>query len=407
MASALIGPEFRQSAVEAFRDDLGGGEWAPPSPAKAAAISVTAILEAALGEGTGPERERLIRRAAEISRSVSHPDHPATGCWEDPVGVETTIGDIRQLVGILHVERTGTRLAWGILERLAALVKDDIDAARVAASRMAFLMQAGRLDTARDLALPVMLAGRRLGSEEILAKVWFNVVIGAQYRGNFPRVEHACRFAAKHAERLGDPRFLGRVAFIRGAVAGSRGDVAQSVEQSWRAATLFDFDGARAMALGNLAEALYRSGHFRASRAARAVILQHGLPLRAVPISLAGYAQCSAGLGDVAGARWAIEQAIAVAANHEEPGIAHGLLECANAAAMVGLDDVARRLWRDGIGALDAGGYHELRLFPDPTVERPTLPGRESFVGAAARATESVTELAPDGVPLGLEVAIR
>ena len=400
--------DLRQSPVEAFRDELAGKPWRPPTEAEATGIAVAELLRAATIEPSPDERERLIRVASDLAKTCRLAEHPAEGCWEDPIGVVTPISSLRELAILLYQRNSASSLAGHILESLTLLLpRDEIESARVGITAINHAIFAGRLDLAADRIRTLIGRGHRLRSDAVLARAWVTAGFLAQLRGNIPRAEVAARRANKYALRLGDPRTLGLVTAFRGSLSGLRGDYEQSVELLWRAFNLSDVPSSRTGMLNNLGETLYRVGHFRAARAARAIALQRGMTLGATIISLGGYAVCSAALEDERGVRWATQRATELANESYEPGIAQGLLGCADACGAIGLDDLARTLYQRGIRMADAAGYHDLRFRPDPTVKRLQHPRSREFIGAGARASRSVLELAPDGVPDQLELTVR
>ena len=390
---------FRGSAVAAYRSGLLNGRWEAPSPFLAASISVASILQAATLERSEAGRERTIAQAEEWAAAALPPSLRALGSYLDPSDVESPTRAIRTLTELLarHAKQAHS-LGNHILDSLALLYPlQSLEGGRILSHSMRTAMRGGRLDLAFDQGRILLGLGRRLRSDELLAKSWMCLFMYGNMRGNLPLMDRANRRSLKHVTPLNDRRLLAEALAHRGVLYGLRGDYGGSVEVCWRSVQLTDYPLARNYTLANIAETLYRSGHFRASRAARAQLLPHCTEPNILFICLGGYAVCCAELGDDAGVIWASNQALALLENVQmDRGVAQGLLGCANACGRVGLDELSRTLYQRGLRLADTHGFHDLRFLPDPTAgpRRTAAP----FSGAAEEARRSIVELAPDGV---------
>jgi tetratricopeptide (TPR) repeat protein len=264
----------------------------------------------------------------------------------------------------------------------------------------------GRLDLAPAYAEAILRLGRQLRSQELVTYGWRYYASAAFHAGNLPLAEKYHRRMVKHADRFGDSRMSFVAALTDGVILGRHGDYAGSIERLWEAFTLADFDWIRGQAMANLGETLYRIGHFRAARAARSAALRMTPARYALLVNLGGYAVCSAALGDARGVQWAVSRTRSLVGKENQLGMAQGLLGCADACAMVGLDGLARELYDDGIKRAIAGGYHDWAFRPNPVVNRPLPPGAQRLIGQAEKASQKVTDLAPEGVADDLELTV-
>ena len=397
----LTSPSFRQSAIRAYADGLPGGVWQPPSPTIARWIALASLLQAATAMGDVAERETMLARAAARARELLGPEEAALGVYTDPPGVDSPDAPIRALVDTRSDHRV---LKDHILQSLLDLHPGrSIARGRIICSRLRLAQFMGKHDLDRGYVRMLIDLGRRIGSGELLIQGWQAVMADALSRGNLPAMERSLRHLTKHAYRSDDPN-LHRIAFqMQGTVHGLRGDHEKSIECFWQSFKLSRHPRARAWVLGNLAETLYRVGHYQASRAARAVCLEIVIEPSIRGVILGGYAEACAALDDEAGVRWASTQVLAIALGlPASRQLAQGLLGCARACGDMRLDDLASRLYRLGVAMAEANGYHDLRFWPDPTRRPGERRPAQPFGSVAEEATESLLAMAPHGISMDL-----
>lgn len=397
----MPGASLRQTAIAAYREDLPGGDWEPPSPHLAGVIAIASLLQATTEASAPDDRSRGLLRAADMTRELLGPEVVAMGCRTDPAGLDGPVDVLRLLGERTEVSYAHHRvLAGHIYESLRGLLpRVSLESGRVLAHeiRNAALRGQDALTLAR--AKTLVRIGRQLRNDELLFRGWSGIGSIAQLRGNIPRGYKLRQRSLRYAERSGEARPISLALVNMAAVLGMLGRYDESVACGWRALQLNDHPDLRAIALGDLGETFYRTGHIAASRAARAVALKLNLDFNAVFVNLGGYAATSAILGDLVGATWASLQALALAEKHKPTqGLAQGLLGCADACGHIGLDDLARKLYQRGLQIADAKGYHDLRFRADPTQRVLERFAVHSFDGAAEEARRSIFELAPDGV---------
>lgn len=395
--------ELRQSPVAAYRDDLGQAPWEPPSPLAAAGISIAVLLQAAMHEPSPADRELMIGQAAHVAATVV-PLEDLVNCYRyDAHGTASAGATLRSFAELLE-DGHFQNLARDIIDSLTLLYADDsVERGRTIMSHLRRAITNGEDDLVLARGKSLVAMGRRLRNAELLSFGWVGAACHAQLHGNLPRLERAAARAMKYARRTNDGYVLAMAENLAGVAAGLRGNLQASIEAFWRALQLTHHRKLRWMTLSSLAHSLYQAKDFRASRAARAMVVMNGGDINSRCSSLGGYAVSCAALGDRAGARWAAEQALAIHNSRNLRGmrtsrdIAQGLLGCAEACGQVGLDDLGRELYRRGMAIADAHGYHDLRFKPDPTVRaesRAAVP----LVGGAQEARDYFVRMAPDGV---------
>ena len=397
--------DFSGSVLTAFREDHPHEPNPRPTPVEATAIGICTVLENSPGE----DATQVLERAAAIATAFQRPASlPSSGCYEDAGSVISPTGDIRSLAILLRVVAPRSALGTRLLDSLSRVVPaGTVEHGRLIGSRaMNSFIVGGRLELAFAYGEALLKLGRQLRSQELVVYGWRYTASAAFHAGNLPLAEKCHRRMKKHADRFGDRRLSFVAALTDGVMLGRRGDYAGSIERLWEAFTLADFDWIRGQAMANLGETLYRIGQFRAARAARSAALRLTPARYALLVNLGGYAVCSAALGDVRGVEWAVSRTRSLVGKENDLGMAQGLLGCADACAMVGLDDLARELYDDGMKRAIAGGYHDWTFRPNPVENRPVPPGAQTMVGQAERATQHVTDLAPDGVADDLELTV-
>jgi hypothetical protein len=393
------GPDFRISPLAAHAADMALGRWAPPTPVVAGAITVAAILHAATRDRA--VARKAVERAGSIARELLTPEDLRFGCTNDPVGLDGPVAAVRTLVQ--HVkfrENAAAALTRHILESLLALVpRDSVDRGRVLSSLVSHGYEQTGYGLRTERITEVIRLGQALRSHELMYRGWSQLAAEYLVRGNLPGMERCARKTVKHAARMGDSRAMANATGHIGVITGMRGDPAGSVKILWAAVKGADHPHLRWLLLSNLGETLYRAGHFRESRAARAVAFKLAIEVNAVSVALGGYAACCAAMGDAAGVKWAVTQATRIACTRPPSrGIAQGLMGCADACAEVGLDDLARSLHRRGHDMATSFQFHDLTFRADPTT-RAKKPKLVQFGGDAAKTLDSIVELAPDGMP--------
>ena len=393
---------LRLSALEAYAQSFPAGQWEAPSPFLAAAIEIATRLQAATML-SGTERFAVLARCAADAReglieSGLHPEFMLDSAL-DP-GASTSLRALR-----LQVANRGHKpLAQHLIESLLEIWPPDtleygrtLDVLRLAA----VIEGDSELEMAHTKRL--LMVGRRLKSDELMFRAWHGAAYNALFRGNLPCFAKRITHGRKHAERTGDPRLLASMHDLFAILAGSRGDYPTALVHHWRAVATADHPFALANLSGNTAETLYRSGHFRAARAARAIALTHSRERSSLLVHLGGYAVCCAALGDIDGVQWAAGQTLKLSVNlQDNRGVVQGLLGIADACGQVGLTDIASDLYTRGMRIADAKGYHDLRFREDPTKSSRPEPVR--LEGDAVEALQAILRLAPDGVSRDLEL---
>ena len=391
---------MRPTPVSAYRDAFPPGEWESPSPFVAGCISIATILQAATLDRSGATG--AVDRAAHLAGELLPASVLRYGCRYEPIGVSTPVSALRTLVEHLEQrERYFVALAGHILDSLALLYPpDEIEGIRVLASRLRNASLRGLDDLRMERSRRLVEIGRKLHNEEVLFRGWGGIGGYAQIRGNMPYVRRALAREAKHAERVNDPRMQSIGMASRALAKGLSDDLAGCIELYWGALSLADHPELRFLFLGNVAHALYLSGHFRASRAARALVLRARPDVNTVFINLGGYAVACAGLRDVTGAAWASNEALRLSKlRGAARGAAQGLIGCADACAELGLLGLGKELRDAGLRIAEALGYHDLRFRTQPAVAPSPVRRDTLFRGAAEAAIASIVEQAPDGVP--------
>lgn len=318
----------------------------------------------------------------------------------EPVGYTSPLSPFRGLMDQMERRERHLALSRHILESLGILFPPDtIEGGHVLRSRSINDQFSGREDLALARCRHLIGLGRRLRNDDLLRRAWSGIRGVSQARGNLPATERALRRERKYTERLGDPRLMFVVLGSEAYVHGQRGNYQASMEACWGAYQVADDVLKRAYVIANIAETLYRAGQFEAARAARAIALGFPTEIGAQIINLGGYAMTCAAVKDLAGVRWAGEQALRLTDDGRKTrGIAQGLLGCAEACGKVGLDKLASTLFERGLAIANTHGYHDLRFIPDPT-HREGPPPVQPFSGIAEEARKSILELAPTGVP--------
>lgn len=396
---------FRPSAIEAYRSGLPNGEWVTPSTLVAGCISIATVLAAAAEDEPTVARAEGLERAAVLAEELLGRDAIHLGCYNDPLGLNGPVDKLRLLVeSVERADGYSPQLAEHLLDSLAALHPlHSLAGGRILAHRMRTVALDGDESLATERARMLVRVGHRLASDELQFRGWTGLAGLSQMRGNFPQAgrlrEHALRFA----QRTGEPRLISMALHGKAGFLGARGEHAAGVELSWQALTLSDHPHARRMILSHLAEAMYRTGHFAASRAARARVLQDPAHRSTMFIDLGGYAVSCAALEDLPGVTWASQQLVRLAQDQSgSRGLAQGLLGCAAAYGQLGLDDLARPFYVRAIEMSDRHGYHDLRFTPDPTMRVAGKVTTRRLTGTADAVRQLITELAPNGVPADL-----
>jgi hypothetical protein len=397
---------FRLSASEAYARDCAG-EWQPPTPLLAAAITIATRLQAAAAALPPAEQVAVVASCETEARDLVvraglHPQQVQDSS-RDP-GAATSLRVLRgQVAGAGH-----DTLALHLVESLMEIYSPDavehgrlIDMLRV----LAFL----RGDLEREWAhiVRLLMLGRQLRSEELLFRAWSAAGQNALQRGNLPDYARRIARCRKYAERIGDPRLIAYAHEQHAILMGLRGDHAAALVLHWRSLALTDHPTAVLVTLGNAAETLYRCGQFRAARSARAraIALCRFNDFTITVYHLGGYAGCCAALGDVDGVQWSARQVLRFpgAARDNRP-FAQGLLGIADACGQVGLDALASELYALGISIADAKGFHDLRFRPRPAKQPAPRAVALPLAGEAEKALQSILDLAPDGVARDLEL---
>ena len=398
---------LRPSAIDAYRQSLPGGQWEAPTPSVATWIRIATLLHAGSAGRTSAERDALVEHCSRIARE-STSDAYALEATQDPHGIDSPTAVLRGLAE--HVVRYNQiHLGAHMLSSLYDLYASDaIESSRILALLRVVATLTGQEEISLARSRRLFATASQLRHPELLYKAWTGLVSYFYARGNLPRMAIATRRALKYAERIGTGRLIALALSSRSAALGLSGDYGQAVADCWRGLTLTDHPQVRVQLLGNAAETLYRGGHWRASRAARAAILTHRLEPDPLLVILGGYAVTCSALGDVAGVRWAADQALAFTSAHRfSRGGAQGLLGCAQACGEVGLYELAATLYTRGMAIAEANGYHDLRFRPEPAKQPRKAQLAEPFRGDAANALRRIEDLAPDGVAADLVLAVN
>jgi hypothetical protein len=401
-----VSGNLRPSPLAAYRAGLQPDRWEPPTAHLADCIVIAEILQAATKSRSSAKRAAMIERAAGIACGLMTPEQVAFGCRQDPIDVTGPVAVIRTLIEEMELPGLGNRhLSEHILESLSLLFPlHSAEGGRILGTRSRNAGSMGEEELRFERARMLLAVGREVGDDSLLVKAWGQIAGYREARGNLPKSERAAFRETKYAMRSRDPRLISHSMMALGVVRGMRGDLEGSVEYLWRALNIADHPRVRAGILANLGETLYRSGHFRAARAARALSVQAGMDVSHLLVSLGGYAVCCAALDDSGGVTWASSHAIAIADKYPpNRGTAQGLLGCADACGEVGLDHIGQLLYRRGLAIAEAHGYHDLRFRADPrTRHRERQPARQ-FLGEAEEARKSIVRMAPDGVAADCE----
>lgn len=393
--------DLRQSALAAYRDGLPGGTWEAPPPILGGCISIAAILQGATRAPSSAARSKMVERAAAIADEFLTPAERTAGGHFDLIGQDTPALRIRAFLE--KMAQPGIRhriLEDHVLQSLGELYPPSTQEGGMilrARANVARFLSAPELTLERALVLLRM--GREQKDNVLLANAWNQIGGYFEIRGNLPRTERAARRAMKYAQRIGDARLITQGFIGLGVISGMRGDHEGSVRDLWRAYRMAEHPRLRSSALVNLAETLYRAGHYRASRAARTVVLQSRPTHSVLVISLGGYAVCCSALGDIQGVLWAARQLDAIASRFPASRpLAQGLLGGADACGEVGLNHQARGLYERGMAMAESHGYHDLRFRPDPTARVAERAVVQQLEGEAGQARDSIVRMAPHGV---------
>jgi hypothetical protein len=369
---------------------------------------IASALQVAADIQPGPDRDALVHRCrAQATRVLG--GGIAAESWLDPIGAGSPTSALRAFVQQLNV-RNHLQLGAHIVESLFIMSEPgSIEHGRLLMQLASQAGLAGEDDLLSARGKVLFALARDLRSDELLLDAWIQQNAFRYSRGNFPAWGMAVRRCVKYAERLGDPRLMALALNMRMTVMGEQGDLGGAIAEGWRGVEMCDHPELRQRLLVNIGEALKRSGHYRAARAAGASLLESPLE-RGVLLSVLGaYAESCAGLGDRAGVGWATQHALARTTDPKRGarGPAQGLMGCADACAKVGLDALAREAFARSMAIAEAKGYHDLRFHTAPKVQTATRDAALPFSGSAEQARRSIVDLAPDGVPLTLDLVER
>jgi hypothetical protein len=372
----------------------------------ARAIVIASSLQVVSDLEPGPDRDLLFSRCRDSAIGMLGGGVGAEP-WSDPVGADSPTGPLRALTQRL-TERDHYQLASHILDSLYLLTEpDSLERGRVLMHLATQAGLAGDGELLFERAKTLLALGRQLASDELLTKGWFQLNGYRHLRGNIPAWSVAVRRCMKYAERLGDPRLMSIALNCRMAILGQHGDLAGAIADGWHGFEICDHPEVRTRLLTNLGQAFYLSGHYRAARAARAILLESPLESSVQLTILGGYAEACAALADRAGVEWATSQALATAVKGDRVarGIAQGLMECAHACEVVHLERLAHETFARAMQIAESRGYHDLRFRTEPKARPVTRDAARPFSGSAELARQSILDRAPRGVPLTMTLA--
>ena len=376
--------------------------------ADAGALMIATSLQLAADLPRGSDRDALVERARESAARLLGGGVMAES-WLDPVGCGSPTGSLRALAQWLNI-RDHIPLGTHIVESLLILSEpDSLEQGRVLMQLGSQAGLSGNGDMMAEHSRVILTLGRRLRSDELLYKGWVHQNAHRYQRGNVPAWGVAVRRVVKYAERMGDPRLMSLALNMRMTVLGQHGQLADAIAEGWRGVEMCDHPAIRERLLVNIGEALKLAGDYRAARAAAAALLRTPLEPSIMTALLGAYAESCAALDDAAGVQWATEQALARTADPSRVsrGYAMGLMGCADACGLAGLDALAGEVFSRAKAIAEAKGYHDLRLRTMYKARPVTRDVARPFSGFAEHARQSILDLAPDGVPLTLVLAER
>jgi hypothetical protein len=376
--------------------------------ADAGAVMIASSLQLAADLPGGEERDALVARARESAAHLLGGGVLAES-WLDPIGCGSPTGPLRALAQWLNV-RDHIPLGTHIVESLLLMSEPgSLEQGRILMQLASQAGLSGHGDMLAEHSRVIFTLGRRLHSDELLYKAWVQQNSHRYQRGNIPAWGAAVRRVVKYAERMGDSRLMALALNMRMTLLGQYGKLDQALAEGWRGVEMCDHPAVRERLLVNIGEALKRAGDYRAARAAAAALLRTPLEPSVMAAVLGSYSESSAGLDDPAGVQWATEQLLARTADPTRlsRGFAMGLMSCADACGLAGLDALAEKAFSRSKAMAEAKGYHDLRLRTMHKARAATRDVAHPFSGFAEQARRSIVDLAPDGVPLTLVLAER
>jgi tetratricopeptide (TPR) repeat protein len=380
-----------QSALQAFRSDIIPGA-VEPTQADHSAILVATLLRQSLATGDESESSRIREKAVEIARSALGDHALNEGCTYDEHPSRSQ-SDVIRLVAQQSDHAGRLHLAQHLLESIAEIETDPLEAGRILSDRAKVTRKLGHLDLALEQNHTLMRTGKLLRSAELIAKAHFGLSALAETRGNYVEYRSRVRQSIRIARLRGLRRLYAASLAGLGKSHAMAGQFGEAVATLWRAYELVGGHGyiARAV-LGNLGQTLLISGRPAEARKVAAIVIQ-GSQLGTVAPTLGLFALASAQVGDQDTVKWCANQIdrFRVGRGHARE-IAEALMECSAALDAIGEKTWALVMRRRSETMATQFGFHSLTFREAlQSVQRISEPPR--FSPAATRATAAIGQL--------------
>jgi hypothetical protein len=305
--------------------------------------------------------------------------------------------------------------AWGFADAIARQLLavagiDDADRGRFLALRARISRKRDETDLARDQFLSVHRIGKRLNNAELLARAALGLAAIAQRHGKCPQVKRYSRRAARLGVSAGLPRTSAQAYYGLMAESAKRGDFADASVAAWEMLKLTHVESAyREYALHGLGQLLIDSGEFSTGRKVLVKLVQGTVDRKVALSAIGGIAIASARLGDAETVEWAIERMREVRASAAPSyELASALLDCAQAASVVRMDEESAVLRAEALSLAAAHGFHEFAIKAESLADR-SLPSvhdeHPAHAPPSQRVLRALAKMPDDELPRRIELA--
>lgn len=387
------------SALQAFRADqpLGG---ANPDAEDEATILTATLLRQQLSIPAGdPSADRIRTRAVALATESLGQPALDEGCTYDEHPSRSDVDVIRRLSQ--RTEHKGwLHLAEHLLETAGAIASAAIDQGRILADRGRISRKKGLHDLAEAQNEELLRLGKRIHSDELLARAHMGAAALAQVRGNMVAFRENTEMQLKAASRRNLPRLIASAHAGIGVHAGRTRDYSGSVAHLWQAYRMAPGAGIIAEnALGNLSQVLMLAGRHTEARKISSIILERVKHPQAQLPRLGTYALCSARLNEEDAVVWSCTQVKALArGRHYQREVAEALVECSIALEIIGRQAQADVLRRRAEALANSFGFFDL-TFDEALEAANGQPERPKFIGEGAQAEQEIARLEVARIP--------
>ena len=389
-----------ESALQAFRADqpLGG---ANPDVEDEATILAATLLRQQLSVPAGdPSAVRIRSTAVALAAESLGQAALDEGCTYDEHPSRSDVDVIRRLSQ--RTEHKGwLHLAQHLLETLGEMAVEPVDQGRLLDDRARNSRKQGFHDLAQAQLEELGRLGKRVRSNELIARTHLGLAAVAQVRGNMVGLREHTEMQLKVASRGKFRRLVASAHVGLGTYAGRTGDYSNSVAHLWQAYRAGSELGVIAEnALGTLAQVLMLAGRPGEGRKVSSMILATSKRPQALLPRLGTYALCSAALNEEDAVAWSCARVRELAKRrHYHREIADALVECAIALEMIGRPSQAGVMRRRAETLANTYGFFDLTFTEalsaphGPPLERPR------FFGGGAEAEREIAGLSVPRIP--------